>query len=134
MRLYLSKALLWLVFLALPLQGIAAGQMVLCGAASDSARGSSSQVLTTSSQALSNADTMFASADESALMECCDQVHMSTTHCAVSLACGAALASAAAPFGMGPRPERTAPKSQPGLADAGFFTDAPERPPRLLSA
>ena len=133
MRLYLSKALLWLVFLALPLQGIAAGQMLSCGAASDSARGFSSQVLSTSSQALSNADTMFASADESAPMGC-EQVHASTTHCAVSVACGAALASAAAPFGVGPRPERTASKSQPGLADVGFFTDAPERPPRLLAA
>jgi hypothetical protein len=106
--------------------------MPSCDAASKSARGFISQVLVPSSQAPSNADTMFAPADESAPMEC-DQVHTSMTHCAISVACGAALALTAAPFGMGPRPERTPPKSQPGLAGAGFFTDAPERPPRLLA-
>lgn len=133
MRYYLSKALVWLVFLAFPLQGFAAGHAPLCGAASEIAPSFASQVLVPPSQALSNADTMFVAADENAPV-CCDRVHMSMTHCAISVACGAALVLTATPFGMGSRPERMAPKSQPGLADAGFLTDAPERPPRLLAA
>ncbi len=129
----LRKALFWLVLLALPLQGFALGQMPSCGTGSMEMEASASQALATPVQAGAHADVLPIGADERDAMGC-DLVQMSMAHCAVSVAGAAAPAMTSTPFVVIPKPIAAAPQSQPGLADAGFFTDAPERPPRLLTA
>ncbi len=130
---HLLKALLWLVFLALPLQGFALGPMPSCDAGARQIAKSASQVSGMSAQAMADAGAKPA-ADDSGLMGCDPATKASMTYCAASVVCTAAFAVGATPLTAMPKPIAIAPQSRKEVAGAGFFTDAPERPPRLIIA
>lgn len=130
---HLLKALLWLVFLALPLQGFALGSMPSCDAGAQQIAKSASQMSGMSAQALANAGTKPA-VDDSGPMGCDPATQSSMTHCTASVVCAAAFAVGATPWIVMPKRIAIAPQSRKEVAGAGFFTDAPERPPRLLIA
>jgi hypothetical protein len=149
----LRTALMWLLLLALPLQGFAAATMLTCGpnhhrlpvhaaAASvhdhghdhGNGNGQHHAHAHEHAPAPAQADAEAAvdvAADRAPSSHAMDQGAKSKSKCSACAACciGAALPAAAlvfAPFDAATAPVGSAPASR-----VGFFTDGPDRPPRL---
>lgn len=128
----LRKIFLWLLFIALPLQGFAWGQMPSCGNESQGIEVSASQTLGMSTVVA--APITVATDSDAKSPVGCDPAGKPMTHCVSSSTCAAALPLSAPSAAVMPSLMTATPQSRLALADIGFFTGAPERPPRLSAA
>jgi hypothetical protein len=128
----LRNLLFWLLFIGLPLQGFAWGQMPSCGNQSQGVEVSSSQ---TFSMSAGNAMSMTVENDAPANSPVgCNPSDTPMMHCVSSTACAAAIPLSTVLLTVTPSLMAATPLSSLRLADIGFFTGAPERPPRPTAA
>ena len=139
--------LLWLILVALPLQGYATSAMLYCGitlgtngtaAAAGQRLDHDSMVAhhpgpTGSALMAPKLPFATAAADRSGLADC-DSCVLSADQCRAAAACAAISALPATAIGFIAPPAGVAPDSLITGSDVGFFTDGPDRPPRLTRA
>jgi hypothetical protein len=132
----IRKALFWLLLLALPLHGVAGGAMKAC-----------MEMPMPISQSTDHSATRHnAAADLGSIAQASEQhgepdcgtmatgghpVKSSMGGCAASAACGLVAATATPPALFFAPAVAASPAEPPSTPDAGFFTGAPDRPPRL---
>ena len=141
----LRTAFVWLVLFALPLQGYAAATMLHCelnhhqmvAAALDESSGMHAHAMQGDHHAAGDAGTDAVTAaagggDDGASLDHLDK--LSKAKCSACAACcvGAALPTAALEFA--PVAGAVAPTTFVPASRVGFYTDSPDRPPRLLLA
>ena len=127
--------LLWLMLLALPLQGIAAAGAVVClpnhGLKSSAEAGEYRDV-----RGLPATGVMMpmAQTDEHLSMSADGPSKLSKVKCGVGSTCFGAVALPSSPIRLETLPPGVAPASFVPDSPIGFFTDGPDRPPRFASA
>jgi hypothetical protein len=134
----IRTALVWLMLVALPLHGFASAGMLHCVGVPMPASQSSDQAIASIGMDRAGGTLLLASAqpptpDCGAMSASVHSSKSSTGHCAASAACDIV----AAPFPqvlavVAPAASAAPPLSRPATG-FGFFTDAPDRPPRVLA-
>jgi hypothetical protein len=117
----LRIALLWLVALALPVQGVAASTMMFCGPAHES-----SAAHDHASHHDHSAHDAASASDDGAAGE------PDTMSCSVCASCCTAATLPSPIVAQGPPPGHAVYQAELGSAAATFLTSGLDRPPRLL--
>ena len=120
------NALMWLLLLALPLQGFAAATMLHCGA------GHQRTVATAASKSASPHHHEAGQAHQHAAASDTAQPDLAKSKCSACAACCMGTALPAAALAFEPFAPALAPLSFVTAPAIGFVTDGPDRPPRIL--
>jgi hypothetical protein len=132
---FLRTALLWLALLALPIQGMAATMMLICVPNGHAMGASSAQT-----EQCDRADEMPASSMASDPIcpavgaSAGDAADPSKINCATGSVCFACVALPASRLDLPAAVPTVAPTSFVPGSRIGFYTDGPDRPPRLSFA
>ncbi len=127
--------LLWLMLLALPLQGIAAAGAVVClpnhGMNSTAVQ---DEYRDADGPSAAGAMTAMAQTDEHHAMSVDGPSKLSKAKCGIGSTCFGAIALTSSPIRLATLPPGVAPASFVPASPIGFFTGGPDRPPRFASA
>ena len=122
----LRNALMWLLLLALPLQGFAAATMLHCGAGHQQTAASSLSKSASAHQHEAGQAHRHAAASDT------PQPDLTKSKCSACAACCMGTALPAAALAFEPFAPALAPPSFVSAPAIGFVTDGPDRPPRIL--